>query len=232
MAAKKQGGNDRRPGVVRRPPTERKRLAPELEAFAGGDDDALWRRERRGGRLDDPRPGSAAAVAGVANRDARLVFDARVKRMRAAIERGDEQTLGEELLDAVRLALWRANNVIGFDVLAEAVLGVASDKARALAHAAAERLGEKAAIEDEVTLALWMRTEAGLLEHAPDASVRLLEGRLYLEVPLDRAAAGLAGVGRRAAPMVQVPVGTETVVDRPQGVAPLSKIIERDRPKD
>lgn len=220
------------PVMRRRRDDERKRLPAELEAFAAGDDDALWRRERQRGRIEDPRPVSATLVPGVANRDARLVGEARVKRLRAAIAENDEEQLAEELSDAVRLAVWRALNVVGFDVFAEAVLGIASERGRALAKEGARRIGEVCKPEDEATVAMWMRAESGLLEHAPDARASLRRGRLHLELPLDCAAEALSGVGRRAAPLVHLRAGSEVVVDRPAGVAPLSKIIERDRPRD
>lgn len=232
-AAGARGGRAPKPPVevVRRRPDERKRLPAELEAFAAGDDDALWRRARRGGRIDDPRPVAATLVTGVANRDARLVGEARVRRLRAAIEAGDEAALGEELADAVRLAIWKALNVVGFDVLADAVLGIEAKRARALAKARAAELGETCEPADEKTIALWMRTEAGLLEVAPDARAVLRGGRLRIDVPFARAAEALSGVGRRAAPLAK-PGGPDVVIDRPKGVAPLSRIIERDRPRD
>jgi hypothetical protein len=220
------------PVMRRRPDEERKRLPAELEAFAAGDDDALWRRERQRGRIEDPRPAAATLVPGVANRDARLVGEARVKRLRAAIADNDEERLADELSEAVRLAIWRALNVVGFDVFAEAVLGISPEHGRALAKQGAAKIGEVCKPEDEATVALWMRAESGLLEHAPDARATLRGGRLYMELPFDRAAEALSGVGRRAAPLVHLRSGSEVVIDRPKGIAPLSKIIERDRPSD
>ncbi len=216
----------------RRPSEAREQLPAELEAFAAGDDDALWRRERQRGRIEDPRPVAATLVPGVANRDARLVGEARVKRLRAAIEAKDEELLAEELSEAVRLAVWRALNVVGFDVFAEAVLGIPPEEGRSLAKRGAANIGEVCKPEDETTVALWMRAEAGLLEHAPDARATLRGGRLHLELPFERAAEALSGVGRRAAPLVHLRAGSEVVIDRPKGLAPLSKIIERDRPRD
>lgn len=234
MAAKRTDKPTREPhvGIVRRPREERKQLPPELEAFAGGDDDAIWRRERNRGRVDDPRPGSATLVPGVANRDARLVYEARVRRLRAAISDGNEQMLAEELGEAVRLGLWRANNVIGFDVFAEAVLGLSIERARSLAIRGSESIDEPAEPLEERTVAIWMRAESGLLEHAPDAQVTLRGGRLLLDLPFSRAAEALSGVGRREAPFSKAPVGPDTMVDRPAGVSSMSKIIERDRPRD
>ncbi len=233
MSKPKDHGRDRpTPPVVRRARDERKRLPAELEAFAAGDDDALWRRARSRDRMDDPRPVAASLVPGVANRDARAVFDARIKRLRAAVTAGDDESLRDGLADAVRLGLWRANAIVGFDVMAEAVLGVPSDRARALAKEGAAVQGEECQPADEATVALWMRAEAGLLEASPDARVWLRRGTLRLEIAFDRAADGLSGVGRRAAPMSKIPQGPEVVVDRPHGVAPLSRILERDRPRD
>lgn len=230
----KPRSREREVGIVRRRPDEqRKRLSPDLEAFARGDDDALWRRERGRGRVNDPRPGASTLVPGVANRDARLVFDARVRRLRSAIEIGDESALAEEMIDAVRLRLWRAGKIVGFDVFAEAVLGMSAERGRALAAEGAAALDVPCEPADEATIALWMRAESGLLEQAGDtARASLRGGRLILEVPFDRAAEALSGVGRRAAPLAKPQPGPAVVVDRPKGVEPLSRIIERDRPRD
>ena len=85
--------NDRRPKtpprVIRRSAADRKPIDKDLEAFAGGDDDALWRRKRRR-RLDDPRP--VVLIPGLANRDARAVYQVREARIRAAMEAGRRGT--------------------------------------------------------------------------------------------------------------------------------------------
>jgi hypothetical protein len=221
------------PEVIRRKPEARKRLPAELEAFAAGDDDALWRRERRRGRMHDPRPVAAALVAGVANRDARLVYDARVKRLRAAIASGDEADLAQQIAEAVRLALWRGNAVVGFDVLAEAVLGIGAARGRELAARGAAMLGFPCEPGDERTIAMWMRAEAGLLEADPGARTTLRDGRLVLEVAFARAAEALSGAGRRATPLArEAAEEPEVVIDRPHGVEPLARIIARDRPTE
>src|SRR5262249_52316042 len=78
-----------RPIVRGRPASDRKRLAPEFEALVRGDKD--WRRQaprKPSTKLRDPRV--QALVPGVANRDARTVFDARVAALKIAIETGDE----------------------------------------------------------------------------------------------------------------------------------------------
>jgi len=219
------------PKVVRRAVGTRKPLPEALEAFARGDDDALWRRSRST-RIDDPRPVASARVPGVANRDARLVYDARVKRLRAAMEAGDERALGEALADAVRLRLWRAGAIVGFDAFTEAVLGVGAARARALAADGAAAIGEPCEPGDERVIALWIRLEAGVLEGSAEGRVSLRGGRFVLEVPVGAAALALSGVGRRATPMMKVPLEPEVVVDRPRGVEPLGRIIARDRPTD
>ncbi|MCZ7683571.1 MAG: hypothetical protein M5U28_34270 [Sandaracinaceae bacterium] len=127
--SKRPPKSKRGPEVVRRPSSERKRLPADLEAFAGGDDDALWRRPAKR-RLDDPRP--VVLVPGVANRDARAVYEARERRIRAALERGDREAAAVELAEAARLRLWRAHSVVGWDVLVEHVLGLAPEEAAAL----------------------------------------------------------------------------------------------------
>lgn len=221
--------------VRRRPEDARRRLPADLEAFAAGDDDALWRREQRGGKLNDPRP--VALVPGVANRDARAVYEARVRRMSAALERSDRDSLAEELAEAVRLRLWRAYNVVGFDAMAEAVLGMPADEARSLAHAGAVRLGFPCEPGEEPEIAMWMRAESGLLEGG-GGIVRRRGETFVLEVAIDDAATALAAVGRRAAPLAKEPSlakeqgGRKVVVDRPKGVEPLAKIIARDRPRE
>lgn len=217
--------------VLRRPREERKGLPAELEAFARGDDDALWRRPRNDRRLNDPRPVAAALVTGVANRDARMVYEGRVRRLRSAIDSGDEYLLAEELAEAVRLAIWRGNSVVGFDVFAEAVLGLVPERARELVAQGAASIEVPAQIADEAEIALWMRAEAGLLEISPDAKASIRGGRLVLDLPVARAAEALAGVGRRAAPMARPPTGPSTMVDRPKGVPRLSTL-ERTRDDD
>lgn len=210
--------------VVRRPKEERKKLAPELVAFASGDHDALWRREQGRGRVDDPRP--VAAIPGVKNADARAVYEARVIRMKKAIAAGDDEALGDELCEARLLGLWRANSIVGFDVLADAVLGLAIDRAKELARAARVRLGLPTRL-DEAEVAVWMRAEAGIVVEAGGGRARLIGENLVLEIPLARAAEGLAAMGRREAPMVGQATG-RTIVDRPRGVPSMKTILERE----
>lgn len=230
--SKRPPKSKRGPEVVRRPSSERKRLPADLEAFAGGDDDALWRRPAKR-RLDDPRP--VVLVPGVANRDARAVYEARERRIRAALERGDRDAAAVELAEAARLRLWRAHSLVGWDVLVENVLGLAPEEAAALREEGAARTGGAEPAPDDV-VAAWMRAEAGLLEASPEASARLLgrsgEERLVLEVPVAEAAPALAAAGRRAAPLAREQAEQpQTVVDRPKGVPRLSRL-ERDPSED
>ena len=231
MATKRRTPPEPRPlpGVVRRRPEEKlpPQLTPEQEAFARGDDDALWRRERRGGRVNDPR--AVALVPGVANRDARAVFDARVKRMRDAIAASDEATLAVELAEAARLRLHRANSVVTWESFVESVVGLSPERGAKL-QAEGERVrGYPAAPLTDAEIAVWMRAESGVLEGSPDAHVHLIGDRLELSVPMERAPQALAGAGRRSAPMTRQEMGKETIVDRPRGVRPIAEIVERER---
>lgn len=211
---------------VRRGREEKKPLPPHLEAFARGDDDAIWRRERRGARVNDPRP--VAMVPGVKNADARHVFDARVRRMHEAQGRADETTLGKELAEARLLGLWRAGNVVSFAALAEVALGLDEATVRRLADAGRTALGLPERLS-EAEIAVWMRAEAGLLEASEDGRVRLSGDRLVLSVPIELAAAALACAGRREAPLADVPLGPQEVLDRPRGVPSMTSILERER---
>lgn len=213
MARSKKGrGPDRR--VVKRDASERKEVPAELEAFAGGDDDALWRRPARK-RLEDPR--AVMLVPGVANRDARAVYHARERRMRAAVESGDADALALELREAVQLRLWRGNSVVSREAFVEDVLGLSPD--------ISPKVDAEPANEEAV--ATWMRAEAGLLEAVPDGAVRLVDGQLVIVLPIESAPAALTGMGRRAAPLAKDEIGGRThVVDRPKGVRRISTMVE------
>lgn len=211
--------------VVRRPRDDRKRLPPHLEAFASGDADALWRRETRGGKLNDPR--AAALVPGVKNADARAVFDARTKRLRAQLDGGDEAGLARGLAEAHALALFRGHSIVSFEAFVEAVLGIPLDRAEALVATGREATGLGELSEAEI--AIWLRAEAGLLEADPDASATIRDGVLELRVALVCAADAIAAAGRREAPMARTPVGPRTVVDRPVGVPSMRAIEEREK---
>ncbi|MCB9595889.1 MAG: hypothetical protein H6719_24425 [Sandaracinaceae bacterium] len=202
--------------VVRRRPADRKRMPKDLEAFASGDDDALWRRTSRK-RLNDPR--AVMLVPGVANRDARAVCEGRQARIRAAMRDGDRDTLAVELAESAQMQVWRGRSVVGWDVWVEAVLGLDPKEANALR-------GTVEPVDDEL-VALWMRAEAGLVE-AGAGAVRLRGGKLCFELDPAIAPAALANVGRRAAPLAKDETGrAETVIDRPRGVP--RRIVENER---
>ncbi len=184
--------------VVRRGDGPRRRLAPELEALARGDADYVRSRPPRP-RLQDPRP--VALVPGVANRDARAVFEARVEAMQSL--RDDEAALGPLLAECLWLGLWRGRSVTGFDALVEEMLELPADRARGLAEVACHAAGLPAEPLPEELVAVWMRAEAALLE--------LGEGRvlvapadgdtLTLRVAASAASTALEAIGRRMAPL-------------------------------
>lgn len=215
--------------IVKRAPKDRKRLSPELEAFARGDDDAIWRREIKSGRVHDPRV--VALIPGVKNSDARLVFDAHVARIREAMSAPvNDQTrahLAEELAVVYACATYRGHSIVSFEAFAEAVLGMSADRAIALAKAGRVSLGLPEALT-EAEIAVWLRAEAGVLEVTPKGRVEVKGGVMTLTLPIERAAEALAAVGFREAPIARTSEGPRTVVDRPKGVLPMSAIVERE----
>lgn len=185
--------------VVRRAPQDRKRLPPDLEAFAASDEKILRRPRGPRDRLDDPR--TAALVPGVANRDARAVYDARVRRFRQALSSGAREEAGRQLAEARRLGLWRARSLTGWAAFVENVLELDPKEADALLALGRPSVGEGPL--PERVIATFLRTEAGLLEVDATAFARWNGERLVLELGLASAAAALAAVGRRCAPLAQ-----------------------------
>ncbi|MDB4972997.1 MAG: hypothetical protein JWN48_1338, partial [Myxococcaceae bacterium] len=207
-----QRPNKPAPVVVKRPPEQRRKLPPDLEAFARSDDEKLRIRRPRvdRGLIRDPREGYT--VAGVANRDARAVYDVRSVAMRALWDDGaaDERalaTLGQLFHDALRLELWHARRLTSFAAFAEEVVGVPAERAEALADEAAQRTGEPVTPLTEVAIALWLRTEAGLYEGDEGGRARVRSGDnglvLELVVDLQEASTALAGVGARHLPLAR-----------------------------
>lgn len=227
--AKPKGGAGAGGRVVRRKATDRKRMPEDLEAFAGGDDDALWRRPAKA-RIRDPRP--VQLVPGVANRDARAVYEHRARRLRALHEAGDEDALAVELAEAARMQVWRGRSVVGWDAFVEDVLGLTREQAEALALRGAETVGSREPASEEV-VAAWMRAEAGAIEGCgPDAIVRLRKDRLVIDLPIDQANTALSAIGFRATPLAREQAeAPKTVVDRPKGVPRISRL-ERDMRRD
>jgi hypothetical protein len=170
-------------------------------------------RRRPKGRIADPR--IAGLIAGVANHEARRVYDSRVERLRNALARGQEPALERQLCDAIRLGLWRARNVTGFEAFAQHVLGIPIERARTLAERGAMEQGVPLERLPEVALALWLRAEAALLERCPGGEVelRIQDGermQLSLTLPLlpaARAAEAVAAIGRSAGGLARVLAG-------------------------
>jgi hypothetical protein len=170
-------------------------------------------RRRPKGRLNDTRV--AGLIAGVANHEARRVYDVRCERLRSALAQNREEELASQLCEAVLLGLWRARSVTGFDALAQDVVGIEHARARALVEQGANARGFVADRLPDLVVALWMRSEAALLDHCPEASVQLvmIEGerfelrvRLPLAPPV-RAAEAVAAIGRSAAGLARVLAG-------------------------
>lgn len=191
--------------VVRRAPTDRKRLPPDLEAFAKSDS-LRFRPEREPPRtrLRDPR--TAALVPGVANRDARKLADARIEALTAFLATGSDADVETELAYAVRLGLWRGRSLTGFEALAENVLGLSVDDARARAGRGAERAGFPAETASEEAVAIAWRTEVALLEAGLPGRVRITKGALEsieLTLPVERAPEALGAIAERMMPLVR-----------------------------
>ena len=206
MAPPRRNSPRKTPSVVRRPadaPKGLRQLPPEVEDLAAGRSEYLRRQQRRpDGRIADPRIGGM--IPGVPNHEARRVFDARVDRLRAAVKAEDEAGLERLLYEASLLGLWRARNVQGLDALCEGVIGLPSARGEALLKQAEAMRGEAAQLP-EAAIALWMRSEAALLNTCNEAHIEVrLEGdelKLQLAVPLrtpELAADALMAIGHNA----------------------------------
>ncbi|MEM1414693.1 MAG: hypothetical protein AAGH15_07325 [Myxococcota bacterium] len=210
MASDRKRRGPRPETVVRRSPGERKRLPPDLEAFARSDETRL-RPPPRGPKLRDPRP--VALVPGVSNRDARLVFDRRTDALRVILEvraTGDEaagHAAAEALCEATRLRLWRGRSLTAFGAYVEDVLGMPEDEARSLASSGAARLGVTLEPLSDEAAAVWLRAEAVLLDEDLEEGVRLAvsgepgKERVRLELDAGRAPELLGLIGRKLGPL-------------------------------
>jgi hypothetical protein len=176
---------EKRPGL--------RQLPADLHDLAEGRVDRLKRPRKSPEALVEPE-GSTHVIPGVRNSEARVVYDARVARLRSAAGREDASVLAQGLYEVQRLALWRARNVTDFDAFAEHVIGLGVDRARELAAQAAEAQGETAAGGEVNPLsrefvALWVRSEAALIQICPTASVRITtrdaKRELQLQVPAE-----------------------------------------------
>jgi hypothetical protein len=155
--------------VFRRDDRPRQRLPEDLEDLARGDADRVRRPPRRP-RIQDERP--IALVRGVANRDARVVFDARLARLEAeragysSDEAGARDRLAEGLREALELRVWRGRSLTSFDALAEQMLSLPANEARELA-------GEARELTEEA-VAIWIRAEAALLKARIEGRVQIV----------------------------------------------------------
>lgn len=175
----------------------RKGLDPDLEAFARSDEKRFRPRTKRSPRLKDPRP--QFQIPGVANRDGRALFEARVEALGQLDPAGDDYA--RALAEICWLRLWRGRSVTSFESFVEDVLGSDAAAARSAAERGAGERGLEP-LSDE-TVALWLRIEAAALE--TEAAVRIeLEGEeMGLRFDLPKAPEFLNAVGRRLIPLVQ-----------------------------
>jgi hypothetical protein len=206
LAPPRRNSPRKTPSVVRRPadaPKGLRQLPKEVEDLAAGRSEYLRSRQRRpDGRIEDPRIGGM--IPGVPNHEARRVFDGRVDRLRAAVAAQDEGLLERLLHEAALLGLWRARNVQGLDALCEGVIGLPSARGEELLKRAEEARGEATRLP-ESAVALWMRSEAALLNTCEEAWIEVrLDGeslKIQLAVPLrtpEQAADALMAIGLNA----------------------------------
>lgn len=195
----------------RRPdgPRGLRKLPSDLEDLASGRRDVLRPRRKPRGRIGDSRV--AGLIAGVANHEARRVYDARLERAATASSAGDDEALGALLCEAVLLGLWRARAVMGFEALAQDVMGIDAVRAQALAEASAAQRGLAFERLPEIAVALWIRSEAALLDRCPEATVQVSVANervaLHLDLPLapvERTTDAVSAVGRAAAGLARV----------------------------
>jgi hypothetical protein len=200
---------------VKRPAEERKRLPPELLAFAQSDETRLrLRRPRKDqGKVRDPR--ESFVIPGVKNADARAVFDARARELSTLWDSGHaddaaRRRVGELLRDARRLLLHRAKRIVSFEAFVEQVTGIEPQVAATLVDEARQRANPHDGDEEELTereIATWLRTEAGLYEGDIGARATVHgrgEGKqLTFTIGLSSASLGIAGAGARHAPLAR-----------------------------
>jgi hypothetical protein len=153
----------------------------------------------------------AGLIPGVANHEARRVYDARVALLRQAHSAGDEAVLAAGLCDAIRLGLWRARSVTGYEALAHDVVGIEVARAWELAERDAARRALPLERMPDIAVAVWLRTESALLDTCPQGSVEVrVDGeqlRIGVTLPMappEVVADALAAVGRNAANLARV----------------------------
>lgn len=193
-----------------------RKLPPDLEDLAAGRRDTPWRQRRTPrGRIADQRV--AGLIPGVANHEARRVYDAHVERLRRAVADGAEAQLERGLSAVWLLALWRARNVTGFEAFAQDVVGLDHVRATALAERGAR--ARSAALEPlpDLAAALWLRCEAALLDRCPEAhlEVQVTGEQLSLAVSLPlapkmRAADALSALSRATGGLARILIGDDS----------------------
>lgn len=186
--------------VVRRPPDERRRLTPELEAFARGESKGPRGFVARAPEIDDPR--SSYLIPGVANRHARAAFDgslAALKKQLDAYRAGEPNTLAAELVDALRLQIWRGKSLTSMDALVEGLLGFDTEEAKRLV----KETGRPLDPYDDRKIALVLRMRGAVFEAGANGRVGISDDarNIVVEASPEDAALAFAAIGRAISPM-------------------------------
>ena len=182
-----------------------RKLPEAMTQLAAGDDRALRKRPASNrDRVRDTR--DRVRISGTNNRDARAVYDARLRSLLQEIAAQNWAAVGEGLLVMEQLGLYRARNIVNFQAFATSVLELALEQAQTLLDEAAARASRPLERLPEPLVALWIRTEAAMREHLGEVALQLGgslgEPRLEFSVPcknVGQAVSALAGVGRQAA---------------------------------
>lgn len=127
--------------------------------------------------LADPRD-RGVLVPGVANRDARAVAQARLERLRRALQAGEP--IGEMLYEAVQLGVWRGHAVTSFDVYVDALVGIDAARAHALVDEETARRGVPPGPLRDYDVAIWYRIESAMLAAGVEGTVRHDGTRLWI----------------------------------------------------
>lgn len=186
---------------------ERKRLSPDLERFARGDDKRFRpSRPPRGPRINDPRP--VFLIAGVANRDARIVLSDYSERLQAAAAAAADEPKAAAYFDRTMaevlwLKLWRGDSLTSFASYVENVLEMNADEAREAAQRHADLEDRNLSPFSDEMIAIWLRAAAGALEAEGILQIRVVGSELYFQVNVDEAPEVLYFAGRRMSPLVQ-----------------------------
>ncbi len=191
--------------TVRRGQSGRKRLSPELEGLARGEETRLRVPRRRAPRLRDPR--ASGLVPGVANRDARRVFDHRVNLILA--RKSENQDLADALAEAWAMRLWRGRSIASFEAFVADVLELSPDDALQSVKRTCSSLEIPADGLSDEAIAIWFRSESALLDADLEGRVRVAVAAgetgetIRLEVAVERAPGALHHIGRRLTPLMR-----------------------------